>query len=576
MCIRDSRRPAWPRWCDWSGARDLAHLVGLDDVVNPDVVEAAQVDTALESLANLGHVVLETTQTGDLDALTDDSTRTDDPRLGAALDLPGADQRSGDIAELGGLEDLAHLGGAQLDLFVLRLQHALQRCLDVLDGRVDDRVEARVHALAVGQLGHPLGRLDVEADDDGAVDRRQVDVVLRDRAHPAVDDPQVDLFADVDLEQRVLERLDRTRHITLEDEVEVVDLARGQGLVEVLEADPLATLGQAGRALSGFTTLGDLTSGAVVGCHQERVTGAGHGGQTEHHDRTRRRSLLNRVTVLVQHGADAAVATAGHDGVTDAKRSGLDQHRGDRATTLVEVGFDRHAARVLVGVGPQVERRIGSQEHCLKKRVNVGVLLGRDVDEHRLAAVLLCNQVVFGELLADLVGVCPLLVHLVDGDHDRHSGGLGVVERLDRLRHHAVIGGDHEDRDVRDPGTSGTHRREGLVTGGVDERDGALDALVLREDLVGTDVLGDATGFTLLDLRGTDRVQQAGLSVVDVTHDGHDRRTSLEVLVALFGQLGVEVDVELTEQLALLVLGRDDLDLITELGPEQSERVFVQ
>src|SRR5665647_1312633 len=38
--LRDERR---------SSARDLAHLVGLDDVVNPDVVEAAQVDTALEA-----------------------------------------------------------------------------------------------------------------------------------------------------------------------------------------------------------------------------------------------------------------------------------------------------------------------------------------------------------------------------------------------------------------------------------------------------------------------------------------------------------------------------------------------
>ena len=53
----------------------------------------------------------------------------------------------------------------------------------------------------------------------------EVDVVQRDRADTAVDDPQVDLVADVDLEQSVLERFDRTRHVTLEDEVEGVDLA---------------------------------------------------------------------------------------------------------------------------------------------------------------------------------------------------------------------------------------------------------------------------------------------------------------------------------------------------------------
>ena len=72
----------------------------------------------------------------------------------------------------------------------------------------------------------------------------------------------------------------------------------------------------------------------------------------------------------------------------------------------------------------------------------------RDVDEQRVAAVLLGDQPVLGELLADLGRVGALLVDLVHRDHDRHVGRLGVVERLDRLRHHAVVGGDHEHDDV--------------------------------------------------------------------------------------------------------------------------------
>ena len=102
-----------------------------------------------------------------------------------------------------------------------------------------------------------------------------------------------------------------------------------------------------------------------------------------------------------------------------------------------------------------------------------------DVDEHRLAAVLLGHQVVLGELLADLGRVGALLVDLVDRDDDRHVGRLGVVERLDGLRHDAVVGRDHEDRDVGDLGTTGTHGGERLVTRGVDEGDRPLDALVL-------------------------------------------------------------------------------------------------
>src|SRR5699024_4102778 len=94
--------------------------------------------------------------------------------------------------------------------------------------------------------------------------------------------------------------------------------------------------------------------------------------------------------------------------------------------------------------------------------------------------------------------------------------------------------------------------------------------------LVGADVLGDATGLARTDLRLADRVQQAGLAVVDVAHDGDDRRARATVLVVLVGELGIEVDVELLEQLALLVLRGDDLDLVAELLAEQAEGDLVQ
>src|SRR5690606_30868494 len=166
-----------------------------------------------------------------------------------------ADDRPGDVAELRGAEDLADLRGAQLGLLVLRLEHALERGLHVLDRLVDDRVEADVDALALGQVLDALAVLHVEADDDRVVDRREVDVVLRDGTHTAVDDTQLDLVAHVDLEQRVLEGLDGTGHVALEDEVEGLDLALLEGLREVLEADALAALGQEGGALGGLALL---------------------------------------------------------------------------------------------------------------------------------------------------------------------------------------------------------------------------------------------------------------------------------------------------------------------------------
>src|SRR5690606_3113098 len=123
---------------------------------------------------------------------------------------------------------------------------------------------------------------------------------------------------------------------------------------------------------------------------------------------------------------------------------------------------------------------------------------------------------------------------------------------------------------------TGTHCGERLVTGGVDERDRTIDLFVLGPDLVRTDVLGDATGLTLNDVGLTDRVEKAGLTVVDVTHDGDDRRTDFEVVLALRFQFLVKVEAEALEELLVLIFGRDHLDLVAELLAEDLERRLVQ
>jgi hypothetical protein len=105
--------------------------------------------------------------------------------------------------------------------------------------------------------------------------------------------------------------------------------------------------------------------------------------------------------VLVEHGPHAAVRRAGDDRVADAQRAGLDQHGRRGATPLVEVGLDGDTTSVAVGVGPQVQGGVGGEQDGLEQLVDVLTLLGRDVDEHRVAAVLLGHEVVLGELLAD-------------------------------------------------------------------------------------------------------------------------------------------------------------------------------
>src|SRR6478736_5794113 len=456
---------AWRR----SAAGDLPHLERLDDVAFLDVLEVAQHQTTLEALADLGGVVLLALERLQVQVVGDDGAVADDADLGVAPDHAAGDHATGDVADLGRAEDRTDLRLAQGRLLELRLEHALERGLDLLDGLVDDGVVPDLHALAVGQLRRLALRADVEADDDRVGGGGQVDVGLGDRTDTAVDDPQADLVADVDLRQRVLERLDRTGHVALEDEVELLALALLHGGHEVLEAATHATLGLHGRPLTRLALLGDLAGHAVVLDHDEVLARARHRREAQHHGRSRRVGLGDLLTVLVEHGAHPAVGRTGHDRVADAERSALDEHRGDRTATAVEVRLDHEALGVLVGVGAQVERRVGGEDDGLEQLVEVEPGLGRDVDEHRVAAVLLGDQAVLGQLAAHLGRVGLRLVDLVDRHHDRHVGRLGVVERLDRLRHDAVVGRDDQDRDVRHLRATGTHGREGLVTRGVDE-----------------------------------------------------------------------------------------------------------
>src|SRR3954464_9422557 len=308
-----------------SGARDLAHLEGLDHVVDLDVVERPQADTALVALADLGRVVLEPAKRFHRQVVGDHGTVTHEPRLRVADDRAAADQRTGDVADTRHPEDLADLRRAELDLLVDGLEHALESGLDLVDRLVDDRVVPDIHPLAVGELGGLALGPDVEAEDDDVVGQRQVDVALGDPTDAAVDDPQRDVVVDLDLHQRLFERLDGARVVALDDQVELTGLLERR--VEVLQADPLPH----GRVLrvadAGLTTVGDLPGDAVLLNDEERVTRTRHGGQADDLDRTRGQGFLELVAVLVEQRPDATVGVAGHDRVALAQRSALDEHR---------------------------------------------------------------------------------------------------------------------------------------------------------------------------------------------------------------------------------------------------------
>ena len=77
-------------------------------------------------------------------------------------------------------------------------------------------------------------------------------------------------------------------------------------------------------------------------------------------------------------------------------------------------------------------------------------------------------------------------------------------------------------------------------------------------------MLSNATVLGIDDVGMTDRVEELGLTVVDVAHDRDDRGTRLHVL-CIVEFFGFEVDVEGLEQFAIFVFRRDNLDVVAEL-----------
>ena len=221
------------------------------------------------------------------------------------------------------------------------------------------------------------------------------------------------------------------------------------------------------------------------------------------------------------------------------QRAALDQHGGDRAAAALELGFEHDAFGRAVRVGLEVEQ-LGLQQDRFLELVEIGLLERRDLDIEHLAAELLDHELVLQQFLAHALGFGVGPVDLVDRDDDRHFGRLGVADRLDRLLHDAVIGGDDQHDDVGDIGAAGAHRGEGLVARRVDEGD-LLAAL--QRDVIGADMLGDAARLAGRDIGLAQRVEQRGLAVIDMAHDRDDRGTRLQhfLLVGLAAQADLDI-----------------------------------
>ena len=410
-------------------------------------------------------------------------------------------------------------------------------------------------------LASPLGT-NVEADDERVRGRREVHVVLGDPADTRVDDVDAN-FGVLDLAELADECLDGALDVALEHDVEVLDGARLHLLEERLQRDaasrrPLRKL-LAPEPLGAL--LGDVLRLALVLDDPRELAGGRRAVEAEDLDGLAGAGLTHLLAAVVVEGAHLARCVACDDRVADAERAALDEHGRNGAATDVEARLHDRARRLGVRVRAEVELGVRDEQDLLEELRQVRLLPRRDCRELRVAAPVLGLQALGCELGLHPVGVRVRDVDLVDRDDDRHLCRARMVDRLLRLRHDAVVGRDDEHRDVRHLRAAGAHGREGLVAGGVEERQ--LPAVDLG--LVRADVLGDPAGFGLDHRRLADRVEQRRLPVVDVAHDRDDRRPSGEVGFDVLDHLGL-----------VLVRGVLDRHLTVDPGGDQQNLVVGQ
>ena len=389
--------------------------------------------------------------------------------------------------------------------------------------------------------------------------RREHDVGLDDRADAGVDHAHGDLVA-LDLLHLADRRLDGALHVGLDDQVELPDAALLDRVEQVLERD---------RLLAARERLGAQPLGALLCLLARGALGVDDAGTLARDGRMVEAEDLDRAppgrppsdappfsSSIARTLPQASPATTASPACSVPRWTSIvatgprpmsrrDSMMSPEASAL-GLAFSSSTSACSSSISSRLSRPVFSRAETSTKIVWPPHSSG-------------CSPCVV-ELLADALGVRVRSVDLVDGDHDRHLGGLRVVDRLDRLRHHAVVGGDDEHDDVGDLGAAGAHGGERLVARGVEERDAPA---VADGRLVGADVLRDAAGLGRDDGGLADRVEQRRLAVVDVAHDRDDRGARLEILGLVVEDLG-GLD---------LVGGVLDRDLALELGADQLDGV---
>ena len=297
-----------------------------------------------------------------------------------------------------------------------------------------------VHFFLLGQFLRLALRPHVEADDDGVRRRSQQHIRLCNCANSRTQNFQPNFFVRQFREQ-VAQHFHRSLHIALQDDVQFLGAGSLDLLCQPFERNA-GTLRQHRLARFLFAIFRNAARFVAIRNHHKLIASLRQTFHAQNFHRRRRRSFLQHGPAIVKHGANFAVDVAHHKVIAGSQRAVLHQHCGHRSAAAVELGFEHHTSSGALRRSFELAQ-VGDQGNHFHQQVQIGFLFRRHIYEHRLATPIFRHQPAIGELLFHAVRQSLRLIDFVHRHDDGNFRGVRVVNRLQCLRHHAVIGRNH-------------------------------------------------------------------------------------------------------------------------------------
>ena len=321
-----------------------------------------------------------------------------------------------------------------------------------------------------------------------------------------------------DFLQGCLQCFDGTLNVSLNNDVQLFDFAFFNALEQVIQRNLGVQLDFL-FLLLGDTFFGNAAGSLFIGAVQN-IAGSRYIVQAQYLYRGRRQSLLNFFATVIDHCTNLTIGGAGNNGITDMQSTALYQYGSNRAAAFIQLCLDDGAVSRQIRVSLQLLHFSNQQNH-FQQVADAGFLMCGNRYHNGVAAPILRNELMLCQLLFNVIRICARTVDFIDSYNDRYLCSLSMVDSLDGLRHYTVICCYNQNCNVGYLCAAGTHSCESLMARGIQE----YNLLALVVYLISTDVLGNTAGLAGSNVGFADSVQQGGFTMVNVAHNGNNRRT---------------------------------------------------